>query len=87
MPYNFPYYKELLLQNGYKKMLTLFSYKTEPGTLPENMYQKSDLLETRLYKHGIRIRRLDMKNFNHEMSELQKVYNQANQSNWGFTTA
>jgi len=84
MPYNFPYYKTLLEQNGCKKILTLFSYKTEPAALPENMFQKSASLKTRLRKQGITIRFLDMKNFNHEMIALRKVYNEVNKDNWGF---
>ena len=84
MPYNFPYYKELLEQNGCKKLLTLFSYKTEPVTLPENIYNKSAALKDRLEKKGITLRYLDMENFNHEMIALRKVYNEVNKNNWGF---
>ncbi len=84
MPYNFPYYKNLLEQNGCKKILTLFSYKTELLTLPENIFQQSAALKDRLQKKGITLRYLDMENFNHEMIALQKVYNEVNKTNWGF---
>lgn len=84
MPYNFPYYKNLLEQNGFKKLLTLFSYKTEPATLPVNMFHQSAGLKKRLKEHGITLRFLDLKNFNHEMIALRKVYNEVNKDNWGF---
>lgn len=84
MPYNFPYYKELLEKSGYSKLLSLFSYKTEPATLPGNMFQKSAALKERLQKKGISIRFLDLNNFNREMIALRKVYNDVNKDNWGF---
>lgn len=84
MPYNFPYYEKLFQLNGYQKALTLFSYKTEPITLPQNIFHKSESLETRLLNQGISFRFLDFKNFTGEMMTMQKVYNEVNKNNWGF---
>jgi ribosomal protein S18 acetylase RimI-like enzyme len=84
MPYNFPYYEKLIQQNGFQKALTLYSYKTEPVTLPQNIFQKSETFETRLLNLGIRFRFLDFKIFTEEMMAMQKVYNEVNKNNWGF---
>jgi len=84
MPYNYPYYKDLLLFNDFKPLLKLFSYKADPATLPVMMHEKSEKLETRLQQHGIVFRLVDNKNFKKEMQALQKVYNEVNRENWGF---
>jgi GNAT superfamily N-acetyltransferase len=84
MPYNFPYYENLLLLNGFKEAMTLASYKTTLKTLPAELYTKAEILEQRLRQDNITIRCLDQKKFNEEIKKLGGVYNKANEHNWGF---
>jgi hypothetical protein len=84
MPYNFPYYENLLLVNGFSEIMTLASYKTSLETLPAELYTKAEILEQRLRQGNITIRCLDQKKFNEEIKNLREVYNEANEHNWGF---
>lgn len=84
MPYNFPYYENLLLLNGFKEAMVLASYKTTLETLPPELYTKAEVLEERLRRSDIIIRYLDQKKFNEEIKKLRGVYNKANEQNWGF---
>lgn len=84
MPYNFPYYKDLLESQNMEPLLKLFSYYIDHKMLHEDFYPKFELLEGRLQKKGIEIRPMDFKHFKNEVSLLRIAYNQANEGNWGF---
>jgi hypothetical protein len=84
MPYNFPYYENLILSNGFNEAMTLVSYKTSLETLPAELYTKAQLLEDRLKRNEITIRYLDQGKFNEEIKKLHEVYNKVNEQNWGF---
>lgn len=84
MPYNFFYYENLLLSNGFNEAMTLASYKTTLETLPVELYIKAESLEERLKRSEITIRYLDQGKFNEEIKKLNEIYNKVNEQNWGF---
>ncbi|MFZ9662149.1 MAG: hypothetical protein ACO29O_09750, partial [Chitinophagaceae bacterium] len=84
MPYNHQYYERLLQRNGLKNAMTLYSYEINYQHLPPEIFVKASQIENRLQSNGIVIRPIDMKKFDHEISNLRRAYNAANIDNWGF---
>ena len=84
MPYNFPYYQDLLLANGFSPILELSSYYLTHSKLPEGIHAKAALLEKRLNQKGITIRPINFKKFDTDISRMRLAYNEANEGNWGF---
>jgi len=85
MTYNKKYYNDFLERLGFRKKMDLLAYRI--GT-KENMNQRviamRPLLENRLKRDGIAIRKFNMKNFKSEVEKLHEVYNAAWERNWGF---
>ena len=84
MPYNFPYYEELLLKYGMKPVMQLYSYLFRDNGLPPALAAKAMVLEQRLAGQGIVIRPINLSRYEQEVRQLHAVYNEANQGNWGF---
>ncbi len=85
MTYNKKYYNDFVERFGFRKKMDLLAYRI--GT-KENMNQRviamRPLLENRLKRDGIVIRKFNMKNFKSEVDKLHEVYNAAWEKNWGF---
>jgi len=82
MPYNPPYYPELLEGYGLAKAKDLYAYRmliTEG--LPDRLRRMADKIEQR---EGLTIRPIDMKNFDQELKRIKNIYNNAWSKNWGF---
>jgi len=84
MPYNFPYYDELLKSVGLTKEMDLFAYMIPTKTASEKSIRLSMMLEERLKKQDIIIREVNLKDFKNEAKKIQEVYNAAWDNNWGF---
>lgn len=84
MPYNAPYYEELLEQCGFSKAIDLFSWQVTYAGIPPKVLQTVEKVGQRLGRSGIRIRSIDFGNFEEEITTLRAIYNQANENNWGF---
>jgi hypothetical protein len=82
MPHNPRYYAGLLENSGFEKTMDLYAWwlLTEKGLNPKIIRVGEKVLKD----EGIRIRELDMKNFWQEVSVVQKIYNDAWSTNWGF---
>ncbi|MCK5286200.1 MAG: GNAT family N-acetyltransferase [Thermodesulfovibrionia bacterium] len=81
MPYNLPYYQTLLEGCELTKAKDLFAYIFDiPEKLPEKTYRVANIAE----KGGVKVRPLDMKSFQQEMSVFKSIYNSAWEKNWGF---
>lgn len=84
MPYNFPYYKDLLESQGFSKAIDLYAYhlKDEPclGKYSNIMARA----ESRMEDNGIRIRSIKAKSFDSDINRLREAYNKFNKNNWGF---
>lgn len=83
MPYNPPYYIELLEKYGLVKAKDLLAYKLDAETakLPERVEKMVNYLEKR---EDIRIRSVNFKNLEEEIKILRDIYNDAWEKNWGF---
>lgn len=84
MPYNFPYYKDLLLASGFSPLMELYSYYISQDKLPAGIHEKAAELENRLGRKGIAIRPIDFGKFDADISGMRLAYNEANEGNWGF---
>ena len=82
MPYNPPYYPELLERCGLAKAKDLYAYRMliEEG-LPDRLRRMAAKIEQ---KEGLTIRPIDMKNFDQELKRIKVIYNNAWSKNWGF---
>ncbi len=84
MPYNQSYYPEHLEDFGFSKAMDLLAYRFNPDGFTERLKRMALLIEERLNKQGITIRKFDIKNFNEEIAKIKSVYNSAWEKNWGF---
>ncbi|MBF0557448.1 MAG: N-acetyltransferase [Nitrospirae bacterium] len=81
MPYNPPYYNDLMEASGLAKAKDLYAYNyVFTGTPPEKVVRVASLAK----KKGITVRPIDMKNFLRDMGAFKDVYNAAWKDNWGF---
>jgi hypothetical protein len=84
MPYNAPYYLELLERAGLGKKVDLLAYRVTRENYNDKAKRMLGLLEQRLRRSNIVIRRIDLKNFREETARLREVYNAAWDKNLGF---
>jgi GNAT superfamily N-acetyltransferase len=84
MPYNPPWYADLLEELGFRKAKDLLAYfigyEKVPGPPPERLVRVADALTAR---HGVTIRSLDKKRFDEDVERVRVVYNGAWARNWG----
>ncbi len=87
MTYNPPFYPELIEQAGFHKVMDLVAYfmdfgdARDLGQLPSKLTRVAE----KVRKRGeIRMRQLDMKDFDREVERFKEVYNHAWEKNWGF---
>ncbi len=84
MPYNAPYYAELIVGAGFKKKTDLLAYELETKEANERTLKLLDTLEARLKRNGITIRKVNLKKFAEEVPKIREVYNSAWDKNLGF---
>lgn len=88
MPYNPPYYPELVEANGLTGVMDLYAYQfdlealfgNDPDKLPEKLVRVAEKLKQR---GKLSIHKLDMKQFDAEVEKLKGIYNAAWEKNWG----
>lgn len=82
MPYNFPYYAELIEKAGLGKIKDLIAFhRTKEDVFSERFLKVCARCER---AKGITLRRLDLKNLNKEAEIIREIYNKAWAENWGF---
>jgi hypothetical protein len=84
MPYNAPYYIDLLEKNGFAKKVDLIAWRFEGDAYDDRSVKILDRLEERLTRSQITIRKINMKNFKQDAERLREVYNGAWDKNMGF---
>jgi ribosomal protein S18 acetylase RimI-like enzyme len=83
MPYNPPYYGELLEDCGLQKAKDLYAnLMVNDGSIPERLLRISDRVLKRV--PGLAIRPLNLRKLKEEVMKVKEVYNGAWQDNWGF---
>jgi GNAT superfamily N-acetyltransferase len=88
MPYNHPYYPELLEAYGLQKAMDLYAYHLDMmklyGGTPEGLPPKLTRVVEKLRQQGrMTIHKVDMKNFDAEVKKVMALYNAAWEKNWG----
>ncbi len=84
MPYNKPYYADLIEDCGFVKKVDLLAYYLDTKKTDERPVRLHEALEQRLAKRNIVIRTINMRDFKNEAAKLRDVYNAAWDDNTGF---
>ncbi|WP_031526695.1 hypothetical protein [Dyadobacter crusticola] len=84
MPYNAPYYQQLLENTGLVKKTDLLAYEITTESVNDRSVRLIDALEARLKRSDIVIRSIDLKKFKEEVVKIREVYNSAWDKNLGF---
>ncbi|HLS94010.1 hypothetical protein BC792_1064 [Sphingobacterium allocomposti] len=84
MPYNPPYYADLITNAGYQKKVDLRAYLVTKATASRRSVMLLDKLEERLKRSGIVLRQINLKDFAGEAEKIKRVYNKAWDKNLGF---
>lgn len=82
MTYNPPYYADLLSRAGLEKAKDLFAYDMKTSTPISERFVKH--AERMTKRQGITFRSIQMKDFDREVEQVLKIYNDAWEKNWGF---
>jgi len=81
MPYNPPYYGDLIEGAGLRKIKDLYAYEVRgEKVFSERLVRVSEAVRKR---EGLTFRSLDLKEFDREIRRIRDIYNRAWQYNWG----
>ncbi len=85
MPYNKPYYQELIEAAGYYKAKDLLAYWADLyyDDRPKELIRYVEFMEKKL-KGKFVVRKANMKHFDRELETFKTIYNEAWEKNWGF---
>lgn len=83
MPYNPPYYQEFIERYGFSRVMTMWAYYIH-NKYKKNFAKMERVIEL-LHKRypGLKLRTLDMKNFDRDAKIVKEIYNEAWSNNWG----
>lgn len=84
MPYNYSYYADLISNFGFEKKIDLLAYEARTENANMRSVQLLERLEERLKRSGIKLRRINLKDFKNEAAKIRTVYNKAWDKNLGF---
>lgn len=85
MTYNQRYVPGLIEAHGYVKAMDVYAWDFDlPNDLPRAPEKVFRVAEKSLQRQGLRVRKANMREFNHELARIKAIYNQAWQHNWGF---
>ncbi len=82
MPYNPRYYPGLMDQAGLSKAKDLYAYLSNANTI--EMKKIDRIAGKALQTTGVRVRPINMKDFQNDVARIWEVYGAAWQRNWGF---
>lgn len=83
MPYNPPYYIELMEKCGFAKAKDLYAYFAGPD-IKEQLPRLERLARRVMNSGNVVIRNLSFKNISHDIKVIKHIYNNAWSKNWGF---
>ena len=84
MPYNKTYYPKHLEKFGFTKAMDLLAYRFHQEGFTDRLRRMALLIEERLKRQNITIRKFRVKEFKEEVAKIKSVYNSAWEKNWGF---
>ncbi len=83
MTYNPPYYADFVSSSGFYKTKDLIAFVTDADKVPaERLYSLSERILKR--NPSIKIRPINVKDFENEVKIIMDIYNAAWEKNWGF---
>jgi len=82
MPYNPPWYADLLEGAGLRPVRELVTYLREGNEPPEYLVRASEIVGRRY--PGVSVRSLRTEEFDREVERIRELYNRAWEVNWGF---
>ena len=88
MPYNPPYYVNLIENYGFTKIKDLLAYKIDVNDefkrFAEHFQRRLKPMADRALANGYTIRNINLKNWREETEKILIIYNDAWERNWGF---
>lgn len=81
-PYNPPYYREYLENYGFQKVKDLYAYFVNFSRYEKGKLEKK--IERVLSRRNLRVRPVNLKDFENEAQTMREIYNSAWGNNWGF---
>lgn len=85
MPYNKPYYPDLLCKYGFEPLMDLSSYSLDSQKMQAFFNRPLfKQIENKLAANKILFRTINFNNFRDDISGLRQIYNSSNAENWGF---
>ena len=87
MPYNKPYYKDLIEGAGFEKVMDVYSYYANWEILKQSgtVERFRRIVEKAQKRGNITIRPINRKKLKEEFELFKNIYNTAWEKNWGFT--
>lgn len=82
MPYNLPYYEDLLTQNGLKQVMDLYAWRLRVKDFGAERMQR--IVKRVIARENLVVRNFEMSDLKGEIERLKLLYNDAWQKNWGF---
>lgn len=83
MPYNYEYYDDLIKKCGLEKTKDLFAYYCDMKDAPfEYLERICSIVRRRV--HDMKVRPINVADFENEVKKIQEIYNDAWSRNWGF---
>lgn len=83
MPYNFPYYDQLIRNAGLEKEMDMYAYIVDQNTVSvDRMERAMDIVKRRM--PDLEIRPVNLRKMKDEIQIVRDIYNQAWKKNWGF---
>ncbi|MEX0845189.1 MAG: hypothetical protein WD022_07895 [Balneolaceae bacterium] len=83
MPYNYPYYDELILNAGFQKEMDMYAYIVDTETVAvDRMNRAMEIVKHRL--PDLEIRPVNLRKMDSEIKIVREIYNQTWKNNWGF---
>lgn len=83
MPYNYPYYAELIEKEGFNKAKDLLAFERTRDDKFSPLFEK--IAARAMRAKGLTLRRLDLKNLKKEAAMIRDIYNKSWAENWGHT--
>jgi GNAT superfamily N-acetyltransferase len=81
MPYNPPYYVNLIESYGFTKATDLYTYLLSQDTVYSDRLERANDIVKR--RNHLSIRTLDMRNLDRDLAIVKEIYNAAWAKNWG----
>ena len=84
LPYNLPYYGDLIEACGYRKSQDLYAYEGNAKKLPDVVAKRAAIIDQMIERHGITFRWLTRKHLRQQVREFLTIFNQSLTDHWSF---